>query len=83
MISDIPNDPGVYGFYNDNDRALYVGSTKNLRKRIQSYEEQDHTHPTKVQLRNHISKVGYKEMPLNKARELEGELKCDTVYNYD
>lgn len=83
QVKDIPNDPGVYAHYNSHDRPLYVGSTKNLRKRIQSYYEDDHTHPTKNHLRPQIEKVGFIEMPLEKARELEKDLKDDTVYNYD
>jgi excinuclease ABC subunit C len=34
--SDIPTNPGVYRFFNDN-RVLYVGKAKNLRARLSSY----------------------------------------------
>jgi excinuclease ABC subunit C len=34
--SDIPTNPGVYRFFNDN-RVLYVGKAKNLRARLTSY----------------------------------------------
>ncbi len=33
----IPNDPGVYKFFNKDGLILYVGKAKNLRKRISSY----------------------------------------------
>jgi excinuclease ABC subunit C len=33
----IPTDPGVYRFFDKNDRVIYVGKAKNLRNRLNSY----------------------------------------------
>ncbi len=33
----IPADPGVYRFFDENDRILYVGKAKNLRNRLSTY----------------------------------------------
>ena len=33
----IPTDPGVYRFFDANDRILYVGKAKNLRNRLSTY----------------------------------------------
>lgn len=33
----IPTNPGVYRWYDDNDRILYVGKAKNLKARLVSY----------------------------------------------
>jgi excinuclease ABC subunit C len=33
----IPTDPGVYRFFDENDRILYVGKAKNLRNRLSTY----------------------------------------------
>jgi len=33
----IPNEPGVYKYFDGNDRLLYIGKAKNLRKRVSSY----------------------------------------------
>jgi excinuclease ABC subunit C len=33
----IPTDPGVYRFFDDKDRVIYVGKAKNLRNRLNSY----------------------------------------------
>ncbi|MBM9434093.1 excinuclease ABC subunit UvrC [Flaviflexus equikiangi] len=35
--SDIPTDPGVYRFIDDDDRVIYVGKAKNLRQRLVNY----------------------------------------------
>ena len=35
--SEIPTRPGVYRFFDDKKRVLYVGKAKNLRARLQSY----------------------------------------------
>ncbi|KQC30821.1 excinuclease ABC subunit UvrC [Flagellimonas eckloniae] len=37
QISVLPNDPGVYQFFDAEDKILYVGKAKNLRKRVASY----------------------------------------------
>lgn len=34
---DIPTDPGVYKFYDENDKVIYVGKAKNLKNRLNSY----------------------------------------------
>ena len=33
----IPTEPGVYRFYDKNDRVIYVGKAKNLKNRLNSY----------------------------------------------
>ena len=35
--SSIPDVPGVYLFYGRDDRVLYIGKAKSLRKRLASY----------------------------------------------
>ena len=34
---EIPEDPGVYRFYNKSDKVIYVGKAKNLKNRISTY----------------------------------------------
>ena len=35
--SDIPEEPGVYRFYNKSEKVIYVGKAKNLKNRLSSY----------------------------------------------
>ena len=35
--SSIPNGPGVYLFHGPDDRVLYIGKAKSLRKRLANY----------------------------------------------
>jgi excinuclease ABC subunit C len=36
-ISLLPNQPGVYRYFNDEGEIIYVGKAKNLKKRVASY----------------------------------------------
>jgi excinuclease ABC subunit C len=35
--TDIPEEPGVYRFYNKSDKVIYVGKAKNLKNRLSTY----------------------------------------------
>ncbi len=37
QVSALPDEPGVYRFYNNEDTLIYVGKAKSLRKRVGSY----------------------------------------------
>ena len=36
-LDSIPNQPGIYQYFNSKDEILYIGKAKNLKKRISSY----------------------------------------------
>jgi excinuclease ABC subunit C len=37
VVSRLPDSPGVYRFYGEEDQLIYVGKAKNIKKRVSSY----------------------------------------------
>ncbi len=46
-IADIPKEPGIYQFYDSQQKILYIGKAKNLNNRISSYFRKNHDAKTK------------------------------------
>lgn len=57
-LEEFPNKPGVYYFYDNNDKLIYIGKSKHIKKRI---EQHLINHKTKkaVEMKNAIAHIKY------------------------
>ena len=42
QLKTLPTNPGVYQFFDVNQKILYIGKAKNLKKRVRSYFNKNH-----------------------------------------
>ena len=59
QISMLPENPGVYQYFNTNDEIIYVGKAKNLKKRVSSYFNKIHDNGKTNVLVKNISYLRY------------------------
>ena len=50
---------GVYFFYDERDRLIYVGKSKNIRKRVQSHFSGDLKSQKSLKMKHHIRRIDY------------------------
>ena len=58
FLKTVPNRPGSYRMYSDEDQVIYVGKAKDLKKRLSSYFLKDVTYKTRV-LVSHIHHIEF------------------------
>ena len=59
QINSLPEQPGVYQYFNVNDEIIYVGKAKNLKKRVSSYFNKIHDQAKTNVLVKHIGSLKY------------------------
>lgn len=57
QLKTLPNQPGVYQYYDKDDRLIYVGKAKNLKKRVSSYFTKNHEYGKTRVLVKKIAKI--------------------------
>jgi DNA polymerase-3 subunit epsilon len=61
LLDDIPDTPGVYLFYAENDVPLYVGKSIHLRQRVMSHFSSDHSSFKEMRLSRELQRVEWRE----------------------
>ena len=60
-MESIPNGPGVYLFYGENDLPIYIGKSVNLRSRVQAHFSGDHRLAKDMNIVQQVRRVEWKE----------------------
>lgn len=61
-VAELPTGPGIYRYFDEHDRLLYIGKAKNLRQRVSSYRINSSGHSRKtLDLIRHIREVRAQE----------------------
>lgn len=57
LLEDMPEAPGVYLFYGENDLPLYIGKSVNLRARVLSHFSSDHASTKEMRISQEIKHI--------------------------
>ena len=58
-IDNIPDRPGIYRFYDENDALLYVGKSVRLKTRVKSHFSSDYTSNKEMKLARQVRRIDY------------------------
>jgi DNA polymerase-3 subunit epsilon len=61
LLDDLPESPGTYLFYGENDTPLYVGKSVNIRSRVMAHFSSDHRVAKDMQLALQVRRLDYVE----------------------
>lgn len=83
-VSRIKNKSGIYKLYGTGKKPIYVGTSKVLRHRLQSYYQKDDfaVNRTKKNLRPNIQSFSVSYQNILNARRMEKRLKQNTRFNF-
>lgn len=57
VVKKLPPNPGVYQFFNNDDKIIYIGKAKNLKKRVSSYFLKKHENRKTDVLVRQVAKI--------------------------
>ena len=60
-LANLPEGPGVYVFYGDNDLPLYIGKSVNLKDRVRSHFSSDYRNSNDLRLSQEIRRIDFEE----------------------
>lgn len=61
LADDLPETPGVYRFYGEDDALLYVGKSRSIRTRVLEHFAQDHRSTKELKLSRQVRRVDWTE----------------------
>jgi DNA polymerase-3 subunit epsilon len=61
FLDEIPDAPGVYTFYDENETPLYIGKSVTLRSRVMSHFSSDHSSAREMKITQEIKRVEWIE----------------------
>jgi len=61
LIHDLPEGPGVYLFYGENDLPLYIGKSVNIRSRVLAHFAADHKNNKEMSLAQQLRRIDWIE----------------------
>lgn len=59
VVSSLPETPGIYQYYDEKGKIIYVGKAKNLKRRVSSYFNKDHKSNKTAVLVRRIRNIKY------------------------
>jgi DNA polymerase-3 subunit epsilon len=60
-FDNLPNRPGVYFFWNEKEELLYIGKSKEIKKRISSHFRLNIKRQKDIELKNSVHRITYEE----------------------
>jgi excinuclease ABC subunit C len=57
LVSVLPNKPGIYQYFDDTGKIIYIGKAKDLKKRVSSYFSKTHDHRKTTLLVRNIADI--------------------------
>lgn len=61
LVHELPEGPGVYLFFGENDLPLYIGKSVNIRQRVLSHFSADHRHNKEMSLSQQLRRIDWIE----------------------